>query len=72
MQNVSPAEAAVALHALVRRDEFDPPARVELFGELAAHFHGRTAFPPEATDGVTDEQYVRNIVDLIYRAQNRA
>src|SRR5262245_37330033 len=33
-QRVSPMEAAVALQALIRRDDFDPPARVELFGEL--------------------------------------
>ena len=68
-QNVSPAEADTALQALLRRDEFDPVARVELFGELAAHFRGKVAFPPEATDGVADEQFVRNVVDVIYRAR---
>ena len=68
-QNVSPAEADTALQALLRRDEFDPVALVELFGELAAHFRGKVAFPPEATDGVADEQFVRNVVDVIYRAR---
>ena len=27
------------------------------------------SFPPEATDGVADEQYLRNVVDVLYRAR---
>ena len=50
------------------RDEFEPRARIELFKELAEHFRGRAAFPDEATLGMTDEQYVRNVVDSIYNA----
>jgi uncharacterized RDD family membrane protein YckC len=68
-QRVTPGEAAVALQALLRRDEFDPAARVELFAELAAHFHAKAEFPPEATDGVADEQYIRNVVDVLYRTE---
>jgi uncharacterized RDD family membrane protein YckC len=66
-QRVSAPEAALALQALVRRDLLDPVARVELFSQIADHFRGKTSFPPEATEGVTDEQYVRNIVDSLYR-----
>jgi len=68
-QSVSPAEAAVAVQALLRREEFDPLARIELFRDLAAHFRAKAAFPPEATDGITDEQYLRNVVDVIYRTR---
>lgn len=68
-QSASPTEAAVALQALLRRDEFEPVARVELFGELAAHFRAKVEFPPEATDGVGDEQYLRNVVDVLYRTR---
>ena len=68
-QRVSPTEASIAVQALLRRDEFDPIARVELLGDLAAHFRGKVAFPPEATDGITDEQYLRNVVDVIYRTR---
>jgi len=71
-QSVSPDEAAVALQSLVRRDEFDPIARIELFAELAAHFRAKVEFPPEATDGIADEQYLRNVVDVIYRARPEA
>jgi uncharacterized RDD family membrane protein YckC len=66
-QNVSPAEADVALRALLRRDEFDPVARVELFSKLASHFQAKVEFPSEATDGLADEQYLRNVVDVLYR-----
>ena len=68
-QRVSPAEAAVILQALIRRDDFEPMARVELFAELAAHFKTKVEFPPEALDGITDEQYIRNVTDVIYRTR---
>lgn len=70
-QRVTPHEASIALQAIVRRDEFDPPARVELFGQLAAHLKTHVKFPEEATSGIADEQYVRNVVDLLYRTQGR-
>jgi uncharacterized RDD family membrane protein YckC len=66
-QRVSAQEAALALQALVRRDLLDPVARVELFSQIADHFRAKLSFPPEATEGITDEQYVRNIVDSLYR-----
>ncbi|HEY1789302.1 MAG TPA: RDD family protein [Verrucomicrobiae bacterium] len=68
-QNASPAEAGIALQTLLRRDEFDPVARVEIFSDLAAHFRAKVEFPPEATDGVADEQYLRNVVDVLYRTR---
>jgi len=71
-QRVSAAEAAVALQALLRRDILEPKARVELFSEIAEHFRSKLAFPPEATEGITDEQYVRNLVDSLYRSGRAA
>ena len=68
-QRVSPGEAAVLLQAIMRRDEFDPAARVELFRELAEYFRARAEFPAEATDGIADEQYLRNLVDVLYRTR---
>ena len=69
-QNVTATEADIGLQALLRRDEFDAVARVELFGELAAHFRAKVEFPAEATDGIADEQYLRNVVDMIYRTKS--
>ena len=68
-QRVSPGEARVALQALIRRDELTAQARVELFGEIAAHLRSLVEFPPETTEGITDEQYVRNVVDILFRPQ---
>ncbi len=68
-QRVLPTEAALALQALLRRDEFEPLARVELFAELAAYFRDKVEFPPEAIEGITDEQYLRNVVDVLYRTR---
>jgi uncharacterized RDD family membrane protein YckC len=63
---VSPEAAAIAVCALALRDGYDPPARVELFAELAAHFRALVDFPPESLEGLTDEQYVRSVVRVIY------
>jgi uncharacterized RDD family membrane protein YckC len=71
-QRVSAAEAALALRAILRRDLLEPQARVEVFADLAAHFRDKVAFPAEATAGVTDEQYVRNVADLLYRPERKA
>ncbi|HRT56896.1 MAG TPA: RDD family protein, partial [Candidatus Paceibacterota bacterium] len=57
---------ALAVQALLRRDHFQPEARVALFAELAAHFKSKVDFPPEATDGIADEQYIRNVVGVLY------
>jgi uncharacterized RDD family membrane protein YckC len=68
-QRISPVEAATALQAVIRRDRFDPIARIELFRELAARFQAKVEFPPDATEGLTDEQCIRNVIDVIYSAR---
>ncbi len=62
-----PEEGRVALQALLRRDRLDPNERVSLFKELAEHFQEKVSFPDETTFGLTPEQYVRNVVDTLYR-----
>jgi uncharacterized RDD family membrane protein YckC len=71
-QRVSPAEAAIALQAVLRRDEFEAAARVQLFARVADHFRAKAEFPAEATEGVADEQFLRNVVDVIYRTRAQA
>jgi uncharacterized RDD family membrane protein YckC len=66
-QRVSPQEAGIALQALLRRDQLDSAARVELFEEIAAHLRGIVEFPQEVMEGITDEQYVRNVVDILFQ-----
>jgi uncharacterized RDD family membrane protein YckC len=68
-QRVSPGEATTALQALIRREQFELSDRIDLFEQLAAHFRTKVNFPDEAVDGVPAEQYVRNVVDVIYRSR---
>jgi uncharacterized RDD family membrane protein YckC len=63
---VGPAEARAAWTALARRDQFDDVARVRLFHDLAEYFREAARAPDEVTDGVSDEQFVRNVVDVLY------
>lgn len=65
-QAVSPAQARAAWAALARRDQLDPQERVLLFAELAAHFRAVAAVPELVLDGVSDEQFVRNVVDVLF------
>jgi uncharacterized RDD family membrane protein YckC len=71
-QRLSAEEASLALQAIMRRDEFEPAERVELFDQLARYFQAKMEFPQEATEGVAPEQYVRNVVDIMYRMRNAA
>lgn len=68
--NTSPALAQAALQALLRREQLDPSARLALFGDLAAHFRTLTApRPPELDEGISDEQFVRNVVEVLFGAR---
>lgn len=68
-QRVGAAEASLALQALLRRDDLEPAARVALYRDLADHFRAEVAFPPEVVDGLSDEQYLRDVVDILHRTQ---
>jgi uncharacterized RDD family membrane protein YckC len=66
-QHITPDEAQIAVQSIVRRDDLEPQARIELFRELSNHFKAIVSFPQEATDGISDEQYVRNVVEALFR-----
>lgn len=66
-RETSPEEARAAWQALARREQIEPAARLELYAELAAHFRLCGRIPEAMLDGLTDEQQVRNVVDVLYR-----
>lgn len=68
-QLVDPDEAALALQALLRCDDFEPRERAALFAELAGCFRAKVRFPDEALDGISDERHVRNVVDVVFRTR---
>ena len=68
-QQVIPSEAQIAVQSIMRRDTLDPQARIALFRELRAYFETLVTFPQEATDGLSDERYVRNVVEALFRSR---
>ncbi len=71
-QKVQPEVAAIALEALLRRDELEPEARLELLGEMAQYYKGLVEYPAEVVEQMSDEQYVRNVVEILFRSQEGA
>ena len=70
-QRVTPEGAGLVLQALLRRDEFEAAARVALFADLAAHFKQLASFPEEVLETMPDEQFIRNIVDILFRSNRQ-
>jgi uncharacterized RDD family membrane protein YckC len=66
-QQVGPKEADTALQALLRRDELTPTARVDVFHIMADLFREKVKFPEDALAGISDEQYVRDVADVLFR-----
>ena len=69
-QLTDPRMAATLLDALLRRETLDPQSRAELFTTLATDLRQLVRFPEAALVGVSDEQYVRNVVDVVYREKS--
>jgi uncharacterized RDD family membrane protein YckC len=63
---VSPQIAGVALEALLRREVLDPDSRLTLFRDLASHFKSLVDYPAEIVEQLSDEQYVRDVVEILY------
>jgi len=68
-QRVSPTMAAVALESLQRRGRMDDEARLQLFAAMADHFRMLVTFPDTTVESLSDEAYVRNVVETLYRNQ---
>ncbi|MGK0190157.1 MAG: putative RDD family membrane protein YckC [Verrucomicrobiales bacterium] len=66
-QRATPEEAKICLSALLRRNDLDPEARLDVYGRLAEHFRSIVEFPDAATFGLTDEQYLRNVAESLFR-----
>jgi uncharacterized RDD family membrane protein YckC len=67
-QKARPEVGALALEALLRRDQIEPGSRLKLFAEMADYFRGVVQYPAEVVEQLSDEQYVRNAVEVLFRA----
>jgi uncharacterized RDD family membrane protein YckC len=63
---VSPEVAQLAFEAVLRRGELEPGSRLLLFHELADYFRGVVVYPAEVVEQLSDEQYVRNVVEVLF------
>ena len=70
-QTVTPEETQLALQSLVRKGVLEPAASVLIFQQLAERFKAKVVFPDAAVHGLSDEQYVRNVVDTMFRKRGR-
>lgn len=64
-QRIPPAEAALAVRALMRRAAIEPAARVAIFGRLAARFRAAGEIEPEIFESIPDEQLVRDVLEIV-------
>ncbi len=63
-----PAEVArLALEAILRRDQIKASARLILFREFAGYLKVLVPYPADIVEQLTDEQYVRNAVEVLFR-----
>jgi hypothetical protein len=70
-QKVTPELARIGLEALLRRDELAPEARLAVFGNLAGYFRVLVVYPPEVVEQLSDEQYVRNVLEILYSGASK-
>jgi uncharacterized RDD family membrane protein YckC len=68
-QKTSPEVARVALETLLRREQLSPSARRQVFAELADYFRCAVPYPPEVAEQLSDEAYVRDAVEILYRPE---
>jgi uncharacterized RDD family membrane protein YckC len=64
-QRTPPEATALAMQALLRRDQLTAEARIETFRALAAYFGSRASVPAEILEQITPEQLVRNVVEVL-------
>ncbi|HLH41244.1 MAG TPA: RDD family protein [Bryobacteraceae bacterium] len=70
-QKVTPELARIGLEALIRRDRLDPAARLTFFADLARRFRAAAPYPEEVAEQISDEQYVRDVIAIIYQPAGR-
>lgn len=59
--------AYISLHALIRRDELNPEARIDVFKNLATYFKEILGSELDDINTLSDEKLVRNIVEVIFQ-----
>ena len=71
-QKTDPVEAAILAQALARREDLAPDSRLALYADLADHFRQKVRFPESVVLGLTEEQFLRNTADSLFRQARRS
>ena len=71
-QKTDPVEAAILAQALARREALEPDSRLALYADLADHFRQKVRFPESVLLGLTEEQFLRNTADSLFRQARRS
>jgi uncharacterized RDD family membrane protein YckC len=66
-QKLGSDEIGLIIRALTRRERLEPIARVALYRELAEHIKGKVDFSAESLLGQSDEQFLRNVADILFQ-----
>ena len=64
-QAIPPHQAQAAWQALQRAGDLESEARVRLFADIAAQFRKAGHVPESLLDGIADEVFVRNVVEVL-------
>jgi uncharacterized RDD family membrane protein YckC len=70
-QKIRPEVARIAFETLLRRDQLSAAARLQVFRELAEYFRQLAPYPPEVVEQLSDEAYVRDVVEILYQPEKR-
>lgn len=62
-----PEVADLLFKALLRRESLNPDCRAQIYSEIVQYLKEKVKFPQEVTDGLSDERYIRNIADILFR-----
>jgi uncharacterized RDD family membrane protein YckC len=68
-QKANPEIARLAVETLLRRDQLSPAARLQVYADLAAYFRALVTYPAEAVEQLSDEAYVRDAVEVLFRRE---
>jgi uncharacterized RDD family membrane protein YckC len=64
---ITPDEATLIVDFLQRRNNFNDEVRIKICSQLANYFKNLVEFPAEALENISDERYLRNLVDIVYQ-----
>lgn len=70
-QRASPALVELAIHAIGRRGELSPESQAAVFAALGGSFRALVKFPEDIMVTLTDEQFVRNVLQVVASSSRR-